>query len=807
MTQSNDLTSLLFQLQQLQNSTDYSTISNTIDARFHTKIDELITKWISNENLSADEKSFFDLYSNHLLSPVEYCLFHADETVDISAITGPFRRNLFQKTSTDKLIEAVEYIREEHWNHRDENDVILVYIMKMIDARSYAYRLQIDSLTDMLPRTLYSEIYDSLIHRHGKKYLYNVKSLDKKNEKLVISNRHRFFLGCSTYAVALFPEYQNLLKEAEQTKYIYLLAKYVRVMLKMNNFEKNPNILYCLRGVLALLNNCVPVQNWMHIINKAIANPNDVNAQQANPFNVDLFSLIVKRLLASNIIHDKAVGSSSPTVTSLVDVALIFLNKWFGSAMDRDEDERDAANEEQSELLQLLRSNDDFNDKRNTAQTVFTYINAEYDRLRFMSIAILSSLMSFDDLEKLKRKNGNIWKDIVMLIFHFINRAVVHESKQYKGISFGLLLCYLHRFLTQDGVKKETLPFVSQIVQYARDGELIALKILRRISTDPWTRSELTANTDFDRLINTDTNLFHAESRMHKYIEDIRRNLQPIEYESNQDVEESNDRQAFISYSHKNKDKCDEFHQILTRAGLFTKIWLDRTHVEGNVIDSIVSGIKQSEIVFVLLSDSYCRSDKDNTCRREWEFARTCKKTVCPVFVEESFKRKAYDWVVFLIGSDLYYKFHDENDMKRLVKAIQTSKSKTSSKTEKKTTEKFDSPSLTTDNPSNDRETVDKQPIAQWTRENVQNWCRDNSFDQWREPLSQYSGLDLLELNKVLKKNAYLHRVADSHRIPLLDVIKFRRELRKLVSETTPTPKSAIQKPVTKRPVSKPTVK
>ncbi|UJR25085.1 hypothetical protein I4U23_006446 [Adineta vaga] len=754
MTESNDLHSLLSQLEELENSTDYLTIINTFGNHFHRQINELITKWIANEDLSTDETRFFDLYSKLQLSPVEYCLFRSDTTANIPTIIEQFPRNLFQRTSTDKLTEAVEYIREEHFNSRSEDDIILVYIMRMIDARSYAYRLQMNYSNDMHPRTFYVELYDGLVHRHGKKYLHDVKLFNETNEKIVLTNRHKFFLGCSTYAVALFPENRYLLKDSNEktTKYINLLAKYVRVMLKQNHFEQNSSILYCLRGVLALLTNCVPTENWIHIINKALANPNDIDVQQTNPFNLDLFSSIVKRLLGSNIIHDKAIQSDSHIVTSLVDVALIFLCKWFGTLIDREDDEEiQTKKEEPSEVLQLLRLNKQFNDKISTSEIIFSYIDAKYDRLRFMSVAILSSLMSFNDLEKLKEKNNHIWKDIVTLIFQFIDQAVAHERKQYKGISFDLLLCYLYRFLLQDGVKTETVPYISQITQYATGGDLTALKV---------------AN-----------DLFNRESKMYKYVQDIRENLKPIKPNNNLIPYKSEGRQAFISYSHDDVEQCNRFRRILEDSGLFTKIWVDSTHMEKNIIDSITHAIRQSEVVFVLLSDAYCQS---STCRREWNFADTYKKTVCALVVQESFKRRSYDWVTFLIETDLYYKLHDKNDVKHLLENLRKNRHKLY---------------------QNDRDNLNKQLIAEWTRDNVQSWCRENKLNQWCQPLAHYNGRDLLELNKVLKKDAYLHHVATSHDIPLLDVIKFRGELRKLISETitTTTPIISTKKTIIKR--------
>ena len=114
-----------------------------------------------------------------------------------------------------------------------------------------------------------------------------------------------------------------------------------------------------------------------------------------------------------------------------------------------------------------------------------------------------------------------------------------------------------------------------------------------------------------------------------------------------------NDCKAFISYSHDDKVICKLVQEKLEEARLFQKIWVDKYNMRDNMIDTVTKGINESKVVFVLLSDSYCKSD---FCRREWSYARKEEIKIYVIVVQEDFNRQNYDWVRFQIGDDLYYK-------------------------------------------------------------------------------------------------------------------------------------------------------
>ncbi|CAF1266080.1 unnamed protein product [Rotaria sordida] len=670
MTNHNDLNSLLLQLQELEKSKDYLSIGNTLDRRFDLIINNIIRKWISNDRLTNDERKFIDLYSNLQLSFVEYCVFDLQSTINNENIIELFRTCLFRTKQIDDLKQAVIFIRDEQLSNdnTNEEDEMLIYLMRMLDARSFTYRLCFKDLNPP-PRNLNNELNLCLNHRHAKNYLYDMKF----NKNMHVSYRHTFFIGCCTFAVALFDENRGILKNDDKKKYIYLLAKYVRIVLSEKNFEQNKSFLYCLRGILAILTNCVPTENWIHIINRALGNKNDDDAQLANPFNINLFSLIIFRLLGSNIIRDEAIQSNSNDITSLVDVALIFLNKWYDTSRDLNDDDDENMNDclslnEPNQVLRLLRSNKRSDENLNASQIIIPYIDAKYERVRLMAVSTLSSLMSFQDFKDLQKENPHMAQDIVKLIFDFIDRAVAEGSMQYKGISFELLLLYLLRFLTQDFFKKQTLPYISKIVTYAEQHHLYALKILCKISSSPDMKQDLKNNFELNEFLTTKANfLFGTDPRMKKIIEQIRQNLTSEQEKELPISINRNSRQAFISYCHRDTRQCDEFVQALEKANLFTNIWVDRNCMKDNMVDTITSGIRQSKAVFVLLSNAYCAS---YFCRREWEFAINKKIKIYPVFVQEDFKKEAPDWALFNIGLNHYYKIYKHDDLERLIKTL-----------------------------------------------------------------------------------------------------------------------------------------
>ena len=518
-------TSRLAQLKELEKSKDYSDIINNFNPDFDSDANRIIEKWASNETISNDEKKFIDSYSNIQFSYVKYCSFDWNTVADILALISKFPGRLFQRKQIEILADAVRFIREQG-STSIEDEYMLNCIMRMIDTRSLAYRLCFKDIYDRRPPTeLNDELKECLMHRQTKNYLHDAKSNNDTNRNTSIDLRHQFFLGCCTFAVALYEKNKEEL--INNDKFVYLLAKYIRVMLNKKDFKDNEGIHYCLRGIFALLTNYIPHDYWLNIMNNGLGNETDEDAQKKNPFNIDLFSLIINRLLAANTLQKKTEESNLNDETLLLDAVFVFLVKWSDTPRDLDDDEENSSSapEQPNQLLHCLQSHQEF---QQTAQILVPYIDAKYDRLRLMAISILSNIMSEQDFKDLENKKPHMAKDLVKLHFDFINQAEKQSGHAYKGIPFYTLLHSLLRFLVQDFIKKETLPYISQIVQYAKNQDIYPLKILLKISTDPKLCGDLSKNADLKKFLDTDADIIYgSNSNMYNIVKYIRQNLAP----------------------------------------------------------------------------------------------------------------------------------------------------------------------------------------------------------------------------------------------------------------------------------------
>ena len=221
MTTNNNFNSLLSELEELNKSKDYLNIGNTLGRRFDSNINDIITKWTSNATLLNEEKKFLDLYSILQLSFVEYCLFDYNITINDENIIELIRKCLFRSKEIIILKQAVIFIRDEQKSNdsETEEDEILIYLMRMIDARTLAYRLCFKDLNPP-PINLNDELILCLTHRHAKNYLHNIKSIDETNQissiNKILHYRHQFFIGCCTFAVALFETNKEILNNNDE---------------------------------------------------------------------------------------------------------------------------------------------------------------------------------------------------------------------------------------------------------------------------------------------------------------------------------------------------------------------------------------------------------------------------------------------------------------------------------------------------------------------------------------------------------------------------------------------------------------
>ena len=247
-------------------------------------------------------------------------------------------------------------------------------------------------------------------------------------------------------------------------------------------------------------------------------------------------------------------------------------------------------------------------------------------------------------------------------------------------------------------------------------------------------------------------------------------------------------RQAFISYSHADKDACFLLEKRLEESNLFTKIWIDRNFVRGNITDSITSTMNKCQVVFTLLSDNYCTSD---TCRREWNYAMIKNIKIYPIHVRKEFKRTDYDWILFDLLNALYYRLFESDGLDKLIRDLRGSQEIRPASARNVLSISSDStaPSIksescsTTSNRSRKNSNSNSTSIPHWTSADIRQWCLEKKLDKWIEPLANYHGAALIELQKVLSVESHFQYFLNINGLNGFDLALFRCELNLLISE------------------------
>ena len=224
-----------------------------------------------------------------------------------------------------------------------------------------------------------------------------------------------------------------------------------------------------------------------------------------------------------------------------------------------------------------------------------------------------------------------------------------------------------------------------------------------------------------------------------------------------------------------------KLHARLQKAKLFTAIWIDELFNEGNMVTTIPAAISRSQVVFVLLSADYCKSD---TCRREFEFALNKKVPTYFLFVQEDFKVGHVDWVYFLIGNNLYYRIDHDPTLEKLIVDLTNSLSLSSSQP-KLPNKEVKAPLPV--KPSGSKSYLKKRSVDQWTSEDIQEWCYDNAFDAWAELLHHYDGKTLLALHRTLSIDLQLSNFVTLHNLNVIEVVRFKYKLAELIHKPLET--------------------
>lgn len=112
-------------------------------------------------------------------------------------------------------------------------------------------------------------------------------------------------------------------------------------------------------------------------------------------------------------------------------------------------------------------------------------------------------------------------------------------------------------------------------------------------------------------------------------------------------------------------------------------VWFDENDIIGNIDNSIIKGITNSQVVIVCLTEKYCNkinnsvyhnSPNDN-CYKEWNFCLFKQKKIIPVIMEKKMEEvflKNDGVIQMYLNNVMFINFYDdeENDFKILCKTL-----------------------------------------------------------------------------------------------------------------------------------------
>lgn len=113
-------------------------------------------------------------------------------------------------------------------------------------------------------------------------------------------------------------------------------------------------------------------------------------------------------------------------------------------------------------------------------------------------------------------------------------------------------------------------------------------------------------------------------------------------------------------------------------------VWFDENDIIGNIDNSIIKGITNSQVVIVCLTEKYCNkinnsvyhnSPNDN-CYKEWNYTLFCKKKILATIMEVSMHdiyTKNKGVVQMYLNNSLYVDFSEnlEDNFSKLLKTLQ----------------------------------------------------------------------------------------------------------------------------------------
>lgn len=181
-----------------------------------------------------------------------------------------------------------------------------------------------------------------------------------------------------------------------------------------------------------------------------------------------------------------------------------------------------------------------------------------------------------------------------------------------------------------------------------------------------------------------------------------------------------------ISYSWATKEQANSLRQYLKDANV--PVWFDSEKMQGSIFQKMAEAVEDSRVVLICYSQAYKNS---NNCQDEAEYAKTLKKKIIPVLMQEGYKPDG--WLGFIVGSKRYYDLSNkksfELNMPALLKEINDS-AEANGVVDEKAIQSLHHP------------LVDAPPPAKQTPNGLHSWTTDDVM-KWldKENLSQFKDL------------------------------------------------------------------
>jgi len=115
-------------------------------------------------------------------------------------------------------------------------------------------------------------------------------------------------------------------------------------------------------------------------------------------------------------------------------------------------------------------------------------------------------------------------------------------------------------------------------------------------------------------------------------------------------------KQIMISYNWGSQPLVVQLVQNLKRRGY--KVWIDLEQMSGSTLEAMAQAIEESDVILMGVTEKYRLSAN---CRIEGEYSYSLKKPIIPLMMQDNYKPTG--WLGALLGSKLWFKFSNENDL------------------------------------------------------------------------------------------------------------------------------------------------